>query len=126
MSRIYFKQIGIILESILKLIEVYYEKTKNRIELNEKWSLELLQFTADSNLLMIKTFREYGIKIGIDVDKISEIYDSSRNHLNNFVKEYEKNKEFFIPEQELISKEIKDVLQDIKDFIKKIETEKME
>ena len=126
MDKIYFKRLAIILESMLKLVETNQKKMK--IELEDFIDLMVSVDKMNSNTfrLVFEFLKNYGKKIDIDISELKKISNERHIILNKIGEERLTKMEYFSSEIKLFSKEIEDIQQDITDFIKKIDTDKID
>ncbi len=114
MDKIYFKRLAVILESILKLIDSHQNKMKLEFD-------NVNNSNFNINKAIIETFKVINRRIK------GEVMDETAGiKISELLKEETAQREFFRSETKLVSQEIKDIQQDIIDFIKKIDTDKID
>lgn len=124
MSKKNFERIAIILESILKVIEKRNEIYETEINYIEGYLNGFIKIILE---FMIASAEIRKLDLGIkpkDLEKFGEIVNRPHEDVPKLEKEFEDQTRYFHSEKKLLSKELKERLEDIKDFIKRINIEK--
>jgi len=124
MDKIYFEKLGIILESIVKLINIQDQRILDVYN-------DLLEQNADSIKLtreLLKLFSnivlENSDKLGLDSNKIIKHLKEMNKGLDELIEKNTNREAFYQSEYKKFTEEKDDVIQDIKDFLKKLHSDK--